>query len=163
MLHSLGADLKAKGSSIERAQLKKLVDDIRSLQGILTVFRFFRSRMGFINKEFSSYRLVWPESINFETLAKQFIKLIGERFLSAEKILQSAKKLGISDEAIAQMIVLTQMRDAIKQIPPRYYRSPSHRDEVLQAFFKALDELENILAEEELKEQAEKQKKKKKK
>lgn len=149
MLHALGADLKAKGPSISRGELKRLLDETRSMQGILGVFRFFQSRMKLIQREFGSYELVVPSRLDFEILARVFIKMIAERFMNPEKILQSAKLLGISEEAAAQMVVYSQMRDAIKQIAPKYFRDPRHRDELLRALIDTIEKLEDEMEEEE--------------
>ncbi len=149
LLHSLGADLKAKGSSIARGELKMLLDETRSLQGILGIFRFFQSRMPLIARQFLSYGLSMPASINFETLAKQFVKLLAERYVNADKILQSARFLGISEKTIAQIIVFTQMRDALRQIALRYYRNPQHFQELMKAMLEALEKLEDEWDEEE--------------
>lgn len=160
LLHSLGSDLRAKGPSIPRPELKRLIDETRSLQGILGVFRFFQSRMGLIDNQFSSYGVIKPSHINFESLSKLFVKFLAERFMTPDKIVLSGRVLGISNEAIAQLIVFTQMRDAIKQISPRYYRTPQQREELLLAFLKVLEMIEDQLEEEEEKEQEEERKKK---
>lgn len=149
LLHSLGADLKAKGPSISRAELKRLLDETRSLQGILGVFRFFQSRMHMMQRQFISYNLLFPTRLSFEVLAKIFIKILAERYMNAEKIFQFAKVLGLSEEAAAQIIVLTQYRDAIKQIAPRYYRNAQHRDELIKSLLEALEQLEDELEEED--------------
>jgi type III secretion protein W len=149
MLHSLGSDMKAKGPSIQRGELKRLLDETRSMQGILGVFRFFQSRMRLIMREFSSYQLVMPNRLDFEIIARVFVKILSERFMSPDKILQTAKLLGISEEAAAQMIIYSQMRDAIKQIAPRYFRDPKHREEILKSFIDAIEKLEDQLEEEE--------------
>ncbi len=52
LLHSLGADLKSKGTSIGRAELQRLMTETRNMQAILGVFRFFQSRMGLIGSSF---------------------------------------------------------------------------------------------------------------
>ncbi|MBU6382851.1 MAG: hypothetical protein KGR16_00835 [Verrucomicrobia bacterium] len=149
MLHALGADMKSKGPSIERAELKRLVDETRSMQGILGVFRFFQSRMRLIQREFSSYELVFPNRLDFEIIARIFVKLIAERFTNPDKILQSAKALGISEEAAAQMIIYSQMLDAIKQVAPKYFRDPRHREEILRALMMTIEQLEDQMEEEE--------------
>ncbi|MES2274271.1 MAG: HrpJ domain-containing protein [Chlamydiota bacterium] len=149
LLHSLGQDLKSKGPSIARGELKRLLDETRSLQGILGVFRFFQSRMRLISREFTSYSLTMPQKLDFELLARTFIKMLAERYMNPEKIMQTAKLLGVSEEVAAQIIIYTQMRDALKQIAPRYYRNPQHRDELLKAFIDALEKLEDELEEEE--------------
>lgn len=149
LLHALGADLKSKGPSIARGELKRLLDETRSLQGILGIFRFFQSRMRLIQREFASYDLAYPTKLNFESLSKIFVKLLLERFVNAEKILQFAKLLGFSDEIIAQIIILTQYRDAIRQVAPRYFRNPQHQAELLKALIEAIEELEEKEEEEE--------------
>jgi type III secretion protein W len=149
LLHAFGSDLKAKGSSIPRAELKRLLDETRSLQGILGIFRFFQSRMRLILREFASYDLPYPEQMTFEKLAKIFVKILAERFVNAEKILQFAKLLGLSEELAAQMIVFTQYRDALRQIAPRYYRNQQHQSELLKGFIEAIEELEDMLEKEE--------------
>ncbi|MBX9743689.1 MAG: hypothetical protein K2X08_00580 [Chlamydiales bacterium] len=162
ILHSLGADLKSKGPSIPRGQLKRLIDEIQSLQGILGVFRFFQSRMQLISRQFSSYDLSLPPQITFETLAKQFIKLLAEKYINTEKILQATQFLEISEKTIAQIILLTQMRDAMRQIAVRYYRNPQHFQEFSKAMLEALEKLEDQWEEEEEKKDREKQDKEEK-
>ncbi len=158
MLHSLGSDLKAKGPSIDRGELKRLLDETRSLQGILGIFRFFQSRMKLILREFASYNLAFPPRLDFETMARIFVKILAERYINPEKIFQMAKLLGISEEAAAQLIIYTQMRDALKQIAPRYFRNPQHRDELTKTFIDTIDKLEDQLEEEGEKEEEEKEK-----
>ncbi len=161
MLHSLGSDLKSKGPSIDRGELKRLMDETRSLQGILGIFRFFQSRMKMILREFLSYELTPPPKLDFETLSRIFVKILAERYINPDKIFQLSKLLGISEEAAAQLIVYTQMRDALKQIAPRYFRNPQHRDELMKTFIDTLDKLEDQL-EEEAEEEEKKEKDKEK-
>ena len=149
MLHSLGSDLKSKGPSIQRGELKRLIDETRSMQGIMGIFRFFQSRMRLIQREFASYQLTMPSRLDFEILARVFSKIIAERFMNPEKILQTAKLMGISEEIAAQIIIYSQMRDALKQIAPKYFRDPRHRDELIKAFIDTIDKLEDQLEEEE--------------
>jgi type III secretion protein W len=149
MLHSLGSDMKSKGPSIQRGELKRLIDETRSMQGILGVFRFFQSRMRLIQREFNSYNLLIPPRITFDYMARIFVKMLGERFMNPEKIILTAKHLGIAEEKAAQIVIFTQMRDALKQIAPKYFRDPRHREELLRAFIDTLEKLEDELEEEE--------------
>ncbi len=155
LLHSLGADLKAKGPSIPRGELKMLLDETHSLQGILGVFRFFQSRMQLISRQFASYGLTLSQQLTFETLAKQLVKFLAERYMNSEKVLQSARLLGISDNPMAQILVYTQMRDALKQIAMRYYRNPQHFQELSKAVLDALEQLEEQWEEEDENEEEE--------
>ncbi|HEX2582720.1 MAG TPA: HrpJ domain-containing protein [Chlamydiales bacterium] len=152
LLHALGADLKAKGSSILRAELLRLINDIRSLQGIMGIFRFFQSRMRIVERLFGSYNLTLPPRVTFEVLARVFAKLLAERFINPEKILGLLRLLGLSEEEEALLIICTQFRDAVKQIAPRYYRNTQHRDELLKAILDTLDQLEDELEDEDEKE-----------
>ncbi|MFI5333990.1 MAG: type III secretion system gatekeeper subunit SctW [Chlamydiales bacterium] len=155
VLHSLGADLKAKGSSISRAELHRLLTEARSLQAILGVFRFFVTRMNIIGSLFKKNGLAPSPRINFETLAKVFMKYLQERYPASEKVLQLAAQLGISEE-IAQVIIFTQMRDAVRQVAPKLYRTPQQRQDVLMSFIEALEDLEEKMEEKEEKEEGEK-------
>lgn len=158
LLHSLGSDLKSKGPSISSAELKRLLDETRSLQGILGVFRFFQTRMSLIQRLFVSYQLAFPSRLNFEILGKIFVKILGERYMNPEKIMQTAKHLGISEEVAAQIVIFSQMLDALKQVAPRYYRNPQHREELRKAFIDTLDKLEDEYEEEQEKEEEEEEK-----
>ncbi len=150
LLRALGADLRSKGPSIPRGELKRLLDEVRSLQGILGIFRFFQSRVRLMEREFSSYQIAYPPRFTFEFLGKMFIKLLAERFVNAEKILQFASVLGLSEELLAaQMIIFTQYRDALRQISPRYFRNQQHQAELLKGFIEAIERLEDKLEEEE--------------
>lgn len=149
LLHSLGSDLKAKGPSISRPELQLLVDDARTMQAILGVFRFFQSRMGLIQNQFASNGLAVPTRVNFEILSRAFLHLLQEKYISPDKILTIGRDLGLTEETIAQIIVLMQMRDGIRQVAPRLYRNPAHRQETLMAFIEALEELEEKWEDEE--------------
>lgn len=149
LFHSLGSDLKAKGPSISRAELLKLIEDTKILQAILGVYKFFEGRMNLVTSQFLQYSLKIPPSINFETLSKLFVKLLEARYVSPEKILQNAALLGIAEELLAQIIVFNQFRDAIRNTSPKLYRSDKHRQEVIDAILEALEEIEEEYEEEE--------------
>ena len=157
MLHSLGTDLKSKGPSIVRADLIRLIEETRSLQGILGVFRFFHSRSKILDKKFEDLNIKRPPVTNFKVLARLLIKMLQERFLSPEKILETAKHLGIEEEVEAQIAVYSEMYESLRQISPQYYRSPKHKNELIDTFLDTLEELEDKSEEEN-----EKKKKKKK-
>ena len=148
-LRSLGADLNSKGSSIPHGELKRLLDEIRSLQGILGVFKFFQGRMRLIEMQFGYYNLDFPTRITFEALGRLFIKILAERFMNPDKILQIFQVIGISAEAAAKLVICTQFRDALKQIAPRYYRTPQHRDELFKTILDTLEKIEDEMDEEE--------------
>ena len=148
LLHSLGADMKAKGPSIPRGQLHRLITETRSLQAILGVYRFFKGRMKQVNKMFQKEGLKLPQQISFESLSKQFMGLVSERYPTGEKVLQSTERLGIDKWIQAKIIVLSQLRDAIREVAAnQIYRSIQHRDELYMAILEALEDLEDELEE----------------
>jgi type III secretion protein W len=164
LLHSLGSDLKSKGPSIARAELHRLMTESRTLQAILGVYRFFKSRLKLVDLSFRRFGLSLPSRMSFELLAKQFMKFLQERYPSIDKLLQMAALLGISEEEMAQIIIYTQYRDAIRQVAPKLFRSEQHRQDVLSIFIETLEELEDRLEEkEEEKEEKEEDKDKKEK
>ncbi|MBA3957815.1 MAG: hypothetical protein H0X51_05410 [Parachlamydiaceae bacterium] len=148
MLHSLGADMKSKGPSIAPGQLHRLFTETRSLQAILGVYRFFRTRMGLMDRLFQKEGLQLPSQLNFETMAKQFMALASDRYPSSDKALQTAVKLGIEKWIMAKIIALSQFRDAIREVAVnQIYRSLQHRDDLYLAILEALEELEDELEE----------------
>jgi type III secretion protein W len=159
LLHSLGQDMKSKGPSIARAELHRLFSDTRSLQAILGVYRFFRSRMRLIFSSFEREGEPYPKRVTYEVLARLFMKFLQDRYPSAEKVIQFGALLGIPDDLIAQIIFYTQMRDGVRQVAPRLFKSEQHRQDVLMAFIEALGDLE----EEMEKKQKEKEKEDKEK
>jgi type III secretion protein W len=77
------------------------------------------------------------------------MKAIQERYPSADKIMQLGTQLGLSEELLAQIIVFTQMRDAVRQVAPKLFKSDQHRQDVLNAFIDAIEELDERWEEED--------------
>lgn len=153
LLHSLGSDLKSKGPSIPSGELYKLLTDVRILQAILGVYIFFNGRIKLIKGQFRHFGLLLPSQVCTENLAKLFMKLLNERYLASEKLIKDTQLLGVFDELQAQIILLTQFRDATRQIAPRLYRNSKQKEELLMAIIDTLEELEEDLEEKEEKEE----------
>lgn len=149
VLHSLGSDLKSKGPSIEKGELARLLAEAKSMQAILGVYRFFKSRMRLVLSSFEKDDLVLPNRVTFESLSKMFIKFLLEKFPSADRLFQIGTQLGLEDELLAELIIFSQMKDAIRQVSPKLFRSEQHRQDVLSVFLEALEKLEEDLDEEE--------------
>lgn len=146
LLHSVGADLKSKGPSIAPGLLHNLLQEARTLQAILGVYNFFKERMGLVQKQFSSNDIPMPSELTFEALAKQFMALVNDRYPSGDKVLQTAVKLGIEKWILAKIIVLSQLRDSIREVSMhQIYRSVQHRDDLFSAIIAALEQLEDEL------------------
>jgi type III secretion protein W len=154
LFHSLGADLKSRGPSIPRGLLHRLLTETRSLQAIMGVYRFFRMRMRLIERLFAKNSLTVPQELNFEALAKALIGLAADRFPTSDKALQYATRLGIEKWLLAKIIVLSQLRDAVREVAvTQIYSTFQHRDEVYASLIEALERLEEELEELEEKEE----------
>ena len=119
------------------------------LKSILGVYRFFQSRMTLLYNAFDRYELVVSNRLSFESLARAFMKLVLERYPSSDRVLQIGIGLGLQEELLAQIIILTQMKDAVRQISPRLYRSEQHKQDILASFLETLEDLEEQLEENE--------------
>lgn len=163
LLHALGADLKAKGPSIAKGELFILFKEVRTLQAILGIYLFFMSRSPLLDAEFLRMGLSKPLSLNFEALAKLFVKLIQDRFPSAEKALMLLTQFNLSKYIPAQIMILQQMRDAINNISKNLYRNDQHKKDVQASLLTCLSDLEDLLEEaEEQEEEAEEERRRKK-
>lgn len=149
VLHSLGADMKAKGPSISRAELTRLFTETRSMQAILGVYRFFYGRMSLIQSSFGREDLTMPVRITFDLLARLYVKLLAERYPTPDKVLRLAALLGISDELLAQVIIFTQYRDAIRGTSPKLFRNDRHKQDLLMTLIETISELDDLLEEED--------------
>ncbi|MEX1012381.1 MAG: HrpJ domain-containing protein, partial [Waddliaceae bacterium] len=144
LLHSLGSDMKAKGPSIPRGQLHRLITETRSLQAILGVYKFFKGRMGLVTKMFEKGGLTVPKQLNFENMAKQFMSLVRERYPSSDKVMQGAKRLGIEDGVLPKIVAFSQFRDSVRELSmSQIFKNLQHRDQVFMALIEALEELED--------------------
>jgi len=156
LFHSVGNDMKSKGPSIPRGQLHSLMQETRTLQAILGVYRFFAGRSRLINSMFAKEGLKTPEKLNFEIMAKNFMNLCAERYPTSGKVLKLAKTMGIDKWLIAQIIIFSQMRDAVREVAMnQIFRSLQHRDELYSAIIEALEDLEDAWQEEEEEEEEE--------
>lgn len=148
LLHSLGADMKAKGPSIPRGLLHRLFTETRSLQAILGVYRFFKGRMALMTSLFEKEGLEMPGQVNFESMSKLFMSIASERYPTSGKVLQNASRLGLEKWIMAKIIALSQIRDAVREVAVnQVYKSLQHRDELYMAIIEALEDLEDQLEE----------------
>jgi len=152
LFHSLGTDLKSQGPSIPHGQLHRLLSQVRVLQAILGVYTFFKGRMRLMHRLFSRSDIPFPKELTFETMSKEFMKLCGERYPTPDKAMQATRRLKVDDLAMAKIISLSQMRDAVREVALfQIYKSVQHRNDLNTAIIEALenceDELEDEMAE----------------
>ena len=143
IFHSIGADLKSKGPSIPKGELASLLKEARDLQAILSVYRFFHSRMELIQSSYEREGLILPPRVTFEQLSKLFVRFLLERYPSGDKVYQIGVKLGLEDDVIAEAIIYTQMRDAIRNVSPRLFKSEQHKQDLLLVLIDTLKEMDD--------------------
>lgn len=159
LLHALGSDMKSKGPSIPRGELHRLISETRSLQAILGVYRFYKSRMHLIKSMLERDGLELPANLNFEGISREFMSFVNERYPTSARVLQSASRLGIDQWVETEIAIFSQWREGVREVSPhQIFRSLQHRDEVYMAIIEALEDLEDEL-DEELKEEEAKQNK----
>jgi type III secretion protein W len=146
LLKGLAYDSKSKGPSIQQAELIRLMTDTRNLQSILWVYFFFRSRLKLIRSLYKRYGRAYSKSLTFEKLAREFISIVEERYPSIMKILKHLERIEVIDE-FEQMIILSQYRDAVREVAPRIYKSVRHRQDLFSMIVESLTELEGKLEE----------------
>lgn len=148
LLKGLGFDLKAKGPSIQTAELLRLMTEVRNLQSILWVYLFFKGRLKMMRGMLEGYDLSEMPSLSFEQIAKEFIRLVEERYPQAAKLMAMAEKMGF--KTLEEKIVLiSQWRDATRQLSMRLYKSPKQRQDLMLVILETLEELEEKIEEEE--------------
>jgi type III secretion protein W len=148
LLKGMAYDLKSKGPSIQHAELIRLMTETRNLQSILWVYLFFKGRMGLLRSLYNQYGIPFSDTLSFEKLAKDFIRLVEEKYPSAMKLLKQAEGMGLMED-LEKILVLMQYRDAIRGLSPRLYKSMRHRQDLLMVILETLEELEDRVAPEE--------------
>lgn len=144
LLNSLGADMKSKGPSIEPAELQRLFSETRNLQAVLGVYRFFRNRMPLMQSLFEKNNLTMPPTLSFESISKEFIGYISERYPSASKALQHIDQLGVGKMLAAKVIALAQFRDGIREVSlPKIFGTSAERDKYYLPIIEASEDVED--------------------
>ncbi|MFA5250228.1 MAG: type III secretion system gatekeeper subunit SctW [Parachlamydiales bacterium] len=150
LFDALGTDLNAAGPSVPKAQLYKLVKDVKNMQAILGVYRYFKSCLRSIKNEFKKYALALPNNFEkfFENLSQAYLKLLDKKYLGPNDLMMLTSGLGLKSPN-ARKTILTAMREATRQTSLELYgNSNQRRQEVLNAFMKALETLEKPKKEE---------------
>lgn len=145
LLNSLGRDLKAKGSSIPKPLLARLMTETRSLQAILALYLFFKGRMNIVYRGFDKNDLFFPKQLTFELMARLFMGLLDDRYPTPIKIIKLSPLMGIEEDIVAQILVFTQFRDAIRNVAPKLFIDNKQKQDLLNSYMDALEELDEAL------------------
>lgn len=147
---------KFKDAELLPAEMSRLIDETRTLQAILQIFRHFKRGMPLIHSLLSRKSIPIFPNLNFEFLGSIFMKMVDERYPSPDKITlfsQSLADRSVSSEYLRVMmriIFLNSIRDAIREVSPfKVFRSIQHRHDLYYAIIAALEDLEDALEEQE--------------
>jgi len=144
LFRAIGSDLNAKGPSIPRGLLKNLMQETRSLQTILGIYRAFREQAGTLQRKFNEYELKMPKRLTYETMSKQFVKLCRERYPNPDKIRRLSGKLGVDKSTIGQILVFERFRDAVHKVSLKeVFKAPEQRDKLQKEIINLLEQLED--------------------
>lgn len=149
LLHSLGADVKSKGPSISRGELHTLMTEIKKLQLVLGVYRFFESRMNLLYDFFDRYELEYPEELTFQIIARSFVTLSKDHYPNSQKVMTLDSEFFLEDEMLGFMMILTQMRDAVRNVSSRLFYTIKHKQDILNSYMEAIEQLDELIDEEE--------------
>jgi type III secretion protein W len=90
---------------------------------------------------------------NYESIGNLFFDAAEERYPTAEKLNQLVSRLTDPvildpiENTFAKITLLNSIRNMIKSVSPRIYRSLQHRDDLYMAVIEALEDLEDELEE----------------
>jgi type III secretion protein W len=145
LLQGMGYDLKSKGPSIQEAELQMLMKELKNLQSILWIYLYFKKRLSLMRSMYRRYQMVWEEEDHdFEEIAKNFIAVVEDRYPSVLKVLRQIEKMGYTNLE-EKIIMLTQYRDATRQLSPRLYKSMKHKQDLITALMESVEELDELL------------------
>jgi type III secretion protein W len=145
MMHSLGNDFRSGGPSMPKGQIHNTFQVVRSLQMILGVYRFFKTREGLVASMYKEIALPVPPQLNFESLSKAFMSIAADRYPTADRVLRQTQTLGAKGIE-EKIITITQFRDAVPEVATeQIFRSVNHKHEVTGAIIGALEGLEDQL------------------
>lgn len=143
LLSILGAGTKVtEGPSSGREILTTQMAEIKALQAIKGVYRFFKSRDPLVEKLFDKAGIPVPPQVTFENISKAFMAIASERHPDAHHVQQTAKGLGLENSIFGEIIVFQQMRDGVRQMA-RNILPDEKRNNVLMAILTVLEDLED--------------------
>lgn len=93
LLESFRKDMNALGPSVDPGLLKRLVDEIGSVQSVIGAYSFFFDRKDLLAKQFAAKGLPLPPQLTFHNMTEAFLKIVQNRYPSTESIVAIADSL----------------------------------------------------------------------
>lgn len=138
--HSLGEDLHADASSIEKEKLMVLVKQSNALQVLGTVPKELDARWKTMKLGFKEADIPFPQKLDLLNMTKMEFNLLRERYPTQEKVIHLAEEGGVSQTK--GIIVVVESLLAISQkIHHKLYSTAQHRSDVIKSIVDAATDL----------------------
>lgn len=151
-LRGLGAEVRSGNHKFEVAELSDKLAQIRMLQANLQVFRSSRKHMRVLDHALNAYisrgfGQELPKDYDFVRLAVTLMSIVKNRHVSSDLIqVKTRSSHALFRDNLAAVICIVQQKSLMLDDldPNRVFLSQAHREEVREAFRKALTELYNM-------------------
>jgi type III secretion protein W len=133
LLQSVGNDMSAQGSSIEKSQLKSIIDNLYQVQVLINIYEKLNTLMDRLGENFNLLM-----TMNGEQLMESLLNFTQNTLIDAQQIIFLAQNIGLSRTA-ARIYFLTAFFEQTRLIPIKIYPSLEQRSKLLDSEQKALD------------------------
>ena len=128
LLKAVSTDLNALGRSADGVEMKKLLDDLYSLESLKTIHQQSQSALVRTKKRFSELHVK-----STQHLMKALLPAMKQNFPDTRKVEQIAKEMGIKGDDEASIYFLRELTNIVRDIPIKLYANPKHRRNLVQA------------------------------
>jgi len=132
-MEALGADLQASGSSLEPAELQKILDDLYNVEVVVNCSRELKGLASTIERLYHIHVRQTPVQ-----LAGTLLELKEEKWLSVDKVNSALRDFGITDLE-AQIYFLREFREIGRELPIKAFGEGEDRARFLSILQDALD------------------------
>lgn len=144
LIKAVGSELQSKGPSVTHVELKRIIDDLYSLEMLGNIHRNCDELLGKIRK---AYRLALK--MNTKAFMNRLMGLKSERWLRMDHVTKLVAQLGC-DPIEAQIYFLREMGGMIKELPLKIFEEDMEKREKLidvtqEALDDAIDREEEML------------------
>lgn len=138
--HSLGEDLHADASSIEKEKLMVLVKQSNALQVLGTVPKELDARWKTMKLGFKEAELPFPQKLDLLNMTKIEFNLLRERYPTQEKVVHLAEEAGVT-QTKGLIVVVESLLAVSQKIHHKLYTTGQHRTDVIKSIVDAATDL----------------------
>ncbi len=134
LLRAVGTDLHARGPSIEREELRAIMDDLFHLESIANLYRSFDQLL-----QRTRRNLGVPVTLDAKNLVGEFLSLTDKKWITETDILNIVKKTSIEAPS-ARIYFLQGFLDLTRQAPLKLFSSDEGRLMLISKTQEVLDQ-----------------------